>query len=421
MATGAVIAVVLAAAPAYADRVYPSAEQVQRAQTAVTTAASRVEVLDAQLGALRAHLAEVQDLASAAAEAANGARLAAEKAATEATEARSAARTARTAADDSALALSRYAAGVYEQTSTLGELGVFLDDGGPQAVLDRASGIEAVGTEQDRVLREAQSTSLLATTLERAADEAQARALAAAKVAQDASAAAQAQLAAAQTEADRVAAEQTAVTAEVAALRRTSVALEQRRQMGLAADEQQRRERLERERVERERLDRIRREQEAHKPKPKPTTPSPTSTAPSPAPTDDPTPTPTQTPDPPPVKGGVGSVLAYARAQLGKPYVWAAAGPNTFDCSGLTMMAWRQAGVHLSHYTGAQWNETSRVPLDALRPGDLVFYGSSGASSFHVGLYIGGGQMIHAPHPGDVVKISSIYYMSGLLPYGGRP
>lgn len=113
-------------------------------------------------------------------------------------------------------------------------------------------------------------------------------------------------------------------------------------------------------------------------------------------------------------------MLAYARAQLGKPYLWGGAGPKAFDCSGLTMMAWRQAGVSLSHYTGAQWRETARVPLSQLRPGDLVFYGSSGESSYHVALYVGGSQVIHAPHTGDVVRYASMY-MSNLLPYGGRP
>src|SRR3712207_8414611 len=63
----------------------------------------------------------------------------------------------------------------------------------------------------------------------------------------------------------------------------------------------------------------------------------------------------------------------------GKPYQWGGAGPDSFDCSGLTMRAWERAGVHLSHYTGAQWAETSRVAISDLRPGDLVFFGSSGA------------------------------------------
>lgn len=112
--------------------------------------------------------------------------------------------------------------------------------------------------------------------------------------------------------------------------------------------------------------------------------------------------------------------MAYAEAQLGKPYEWGASGPDTFDCSGLTMMAWRQAGVYLDHYTGAQWTETARVPLDSLQPGDIVFYGSSGETSYHVGLYVGGGQMIEAPHTGAFVRYASIY-RSDLLPYGGRP
>ena len=115
------------------------------------------------------------------------------------------------------------------------------------------------------------------------------------------------------------------------------------------------------------------------------------------------------------------AVIAFARAQLGEPYVWGGAGPSVWDCSGLTMMAWRQAGVSLSHYTGYQYAETDRVPISQLQPGDLVFYGTSGPNSHHVGLYIGGGQMIHAPNPSTVVKIASIYSMSDLLPYGGRP
>ena len=87
--------------------------------------------------------------------------------------------------------------------------------------------------------------------------------------------------------------------------------------------------------------------------------------------------TPTSTETTGPGHGGASSAVAYAYAQLGKPYVWAAAGPDAFDCSGLTMMAWRQAGVYLGHYTGTQWNQTQRVAIADLRPGDLVFYGSS--------------------------------------------
>ncbi len=103
--------------------------------------------------------------------------------------------------------------------------------------------------------------------------------------------------------------------------------------------------------------------------------------------------------------------VQVAMNQLGKPYVWGAAGPNSFDCSGLTMFAYAQAGISLSHYTGAQFNEGQHVPQSDLRPGDLVFFGTSLG---HMGMYIGNGNFIHAPHSGDVVKISPLsgYYQS---------
>jgi cell wall-associated NlpC family hydrolase len=108
-----------------------------------------------------------------------------------------------------------------------------------------------------------------------------------------------------------------------------------------------------------------------------------------------------------PVSGGAGAAIAYARAQLGKPYCYAGAGPSCFDCSGLTMRAWGAAGVSMPHYSGAQYAMFPHVPLSAMQPGDLVFWGPGGSD--HVGLYIGGGQMIAAPHTGDVVKIQAVY------------
>lgn len=97
-------------------------------------------------------------------------------------------------------------------------------------------------------------------------------------------------------------------------------------------------------------------------------------------------------------------VLARARAQLGKPYVYGASGPRSFDCSGFTQFVWAGAGVRLPHNAAAQYASTRRVPLKQMRPGDLVF--SSGLG--HVGIYVGGGKMIHAPQSGDRVKISPL-------------
>jgi cell wall-associated NlpC family hydrolase len=107
------------------------------------------------------------------------------------------------------------------------------------------------------------------------------------------------------------------------------------------------------------------------------------------------------------VSGGAGAAIAYARAQLGKPYCYAGSGPGCFDCSGLTMRAWGAAGVSMPHYSGAQYSMFPHVPLSSMLPGDLVFWGPGGSQ--HVGLYIGGGQMIAAPHTGDVVKIQAVW------------
>lgn len=92
--------------------------------------------------------------------------------------------------------------------------------------------------------------------------------------------------------------------------------------------------------------------------------------------------------------------VAFARAQLGKPYVYGATGPGSYDCSGLTQAAWRSAGVTVPRTSQAQWSGLARVPASTVRPGDLVVY--NGAR--HVALYVGNGQIIEAPRPGKAVQ-----------------
>ncbi|MDT9688710.1 C40 family peptidase [Streptomyces sp. P9(2023)] len=103
--------------------------------------------------------------------------------------------------------------------------------------------------------------------------------------------------------------------------------------------------------------------------------------------------------------GRAAQAISFARDQIGKPYVWGATGPSAYDCSGLTQAAWRAAGVALPRTTYTQINAGQRVSRSQLAPGDLVFF-YSGIS--HVGLYIGGGQMIHAPRPGAPVRVAPI-------------
>ncbi|MER6676469.1 C40 family peptidase [Streptomyces sp. NPDC000983] len=99
--------------------------------------------------------------------------------------------------------------------------------------------------------------------------------------------------------------------------------------------------------------------------------------------------------------------LAFARAQIGKPYVWGATGPDSYDCSGLTQGAWNAAGITLPRTTYDQVNAGTTVSLANARPGDLVFFYDDVT---HVGIYIGNGMMIHAPKPGTYVREESIYY-----------
>lgn len=103
----------------------------------------------------------------------------------------------------------------------------------------------------------------------------------------------------------------------------------------------------------------------------------------------------------------VSAVLKYAYAQLGKPYRYAAAGPGSFDCSGLTMRAWQAAGVSLSHNAAAQYASTRHVSRSQLQPGDLVYFGHP---IHHVGIYIGNGNMIEAPYTGANVRITNFGY-----------
>jgi len=107
---------------------------------------------------------------------------------------------------------------------------------------------------------------------------------------------------------------------------------------------------------------------------------------------------------------GAAKAVQFAKAQLGDPYVWAAAGPDTWDCSGLTMKAWNAGGISLPHYSAAQYQLTKHIGVGDLRAGDLVFWGTSPNTIHHVAMYIGNGQIIHAPRTGRNVEIDDMYY-----------
>lgn len=112
----------------------------------------------------------------------------------------------------------------------------------------------------------------------------------------------------------------------------------------------------------------------------------------------------TGNPVPPKQSTATETAIAYAMSKLGKPYVWGATGPNTFDCSGLVQAAFRAAGISLPRTTHTIISRGTPVSRSALRRGDLVW-----PSSGHIGIYLGDGMFIHAPQPGEVVKISKLY------------
>ena len=155
-----------------------------------------------------------------------------------------------------------------------------------------------------------------------------------------------------------------------------------------------------------------------------PTTVAPTTTTVAPPPTDPPTtepPPPTTTttvaPEPvaasaPPSSSSAASIaVETALAQVGTPYVFGGAGPGGFDCSGLTMYAWAAAGVSLDHYVPSQYAETIRISASELEPGDLVFYDFPGVvDPGHVGMYIGGGEIVVADTTGTPVRVESMYF-----------
>jgi cell wall-associated NlpC family hydrolase len=135
--------------------------------------------------------------------------------------------------------------------------------------------------------------------------------------------------------------------------------------------------------------------------------------APSPAPpgvVQPPTPSPVPVPS---SSAGHPEAAQIALRYLGVPYVWGGASPSGFDCSGLVMYVYAQLGISLPHYTVAQWDATLPISASQMEPGDLVFFDGLG----HVGIYIGNGQFVHAPHTGTVVQISSLsgYWASAFV------
>jgi cell wall-associated NlpC family hydrolase len=117
--------------------------------------------------------------------------------------------------------------------------------------------------------------------------------------------------------------------------------------------------------------------------------------------------------------------VAFALAQVGEPYVYGAAGPDAWDCSGLTMVAWRTAGVNIPRSAKTQYNYVGKAPYSDIRRGDLIYYGTNQQASavYHATMYIGDNMIVEAPRPGYTVKVRDYrnWAVNNLMPWVGRP
>jgi cell wall-associated NlpC family hydrolase len=404
------------APPATAEPSYPSARQVERSQSAVATTAAKIGQIEARLAAASARSARLATEVAQAVEAYNGARFRLQEAVEASVVAQRMAEEAQRAVDEARRELGRFAAAAYREGGDLSGFSAFLSSNGPQDLIDRASAIDTIANHRRRALAAVRSAEVAAGVLEQRAEHLVAAREDAAVAVEAAKVAAEGKLVAQQHAVAEMATQRESLITALATARSTSVRLERARQAGIEqarADraEQARRAQLRRAAEERRRA--AARAASARDDDRQPRgstsggtagsggsrggggTPS-TDTGGSSAGT----------------ASGASAAIAFARDQIGKPYEWAATGPDSFDCSGLTMRAWQRGGVSLPHYSVAQYEQSRKVAIADLRRGDLVFFGSdpgNPGSIYHVGLYIGDGQMIEAPYTGENVRISSIY------------
>lgn len=397
----------LVAGVAVADEGTPSRQDVRDARAAVREQAGDVAAVQARLAAAEQRLEQAAVRAAQAAEAFNGARWHAAQARRQVAIARQHAEIAGADLQRQRAAYGDAVVSSYELAPGLTALSAIVGSDGIGQVVQQATTLQNAERALDGNYDRFRAAATLADVAAQQAEGAEADAVRAAATAREARATARAAARTAAAQAGAIAEEKAALIERLAELQHVSVRVAQRRQSTLeqqavaaAAQDQA---------TPPEPQPQATRQPSAPEPSapepsaPEPAAPEPAAPAPSaPAPS---------APAPPAPASGAAAAIAFARDQLGEPYRWGAAGPSTWDCSGLTMAAWDAGGRSLPHYSVAQYEQSTPIPAGRLRPGDLVFWGSSSdpGSIYHVALYVGDGRIIHAPRTGRPVTEESLY------------
>jgi len=380
---------------ALADGGYPTQQQVDQARQHVTE--TRTSLGSARAAYTRATTAadRAEQQAEIASEAYNGAMWRLSLARTATRKAVAAATAAQAKVRDQRIGIADLVVRSYQDGAELNELSAFLNSGGPTEALENAGVVNMAGdslkADYDRYVQ-----------LSDAADAAQQKAATAEQVqeknataARAARASAAAAAAHAETLAHDAAARRNALVKTLATAEHTSIALANKRQAALEA-------------IARKKAEEAAKRAAAAAAKKAAAEQAAANAQGSGDENGGPADVPSSLPVP--SSGAVAAAIAYAKAQLGKPYLWAAAGPSRFDCSGLTMMAWREGGISLPHFSGAQYDAGTPIPVSQARPGDLYFWSYNGRPSgiHHVALALGDGAFIEAPHTGADVRYNNV-------------
>ena len=407
------------------DSSTPSAADVRAAEARAAEAATDVAGVQAELARAAAELEAASLVAEQAAESYNAARWRLDEATETVRRARAAERRVREQIAAQRDRLAAMVAQSYEGSGDLSAVDAVAGTSDPASMMSQLLTFDGASAAMDATLQRYAAGATLASVFEERAEQARERRVSLLQEAASARTTAAAAAAQAEATASAVAERRTALLARMASLQGISVDLAERRQT--AVEERRRREAA---RAAARAAAQAAREAAARDAAPEDSAEQPTpgaaadpAPAPAPEPAPEPAPAPTPAPSPPPAaappppvapepSGGVAAAVAFAKAQIGDPYVWAAAGPDAWDCSGLTMAAWAAAGVSLPHYSVAQYDVATPISARELRPGDLLFWSANGSPSgiHHVALYVGDGMMVHAPRTGRLVSLEPMSY-----------